>query len=339
VKEAPSFFNPAAHDRVAWAEVLFWLVPVAAFFAFPGDLVFATQVMVMSLFAMSLGLILGFAGIVTLGHAAFFGVGAYATALVALAGYHEAISATVVGGLAAALLAVIVGPLVLALSGLPLMVMTLAIGAVLFEAANKAAWLTGGENGLGGVEFAPLLGLFKWSVYGQTGYFYTLAWLFGMFVLVRCVVASPLGLALQGIKENPVRMRLIGAPVTRHLIAIYTLSAFMAGVAGALSAQTTGFVGLDVLSTDLSINALVMLILGGVANIYGGIVGGALYMILRQLASAFNPYHWMFAIGLLLIAVVLIGQNGVLGVLDHAIARLRRALRGDDAGAAPRRGS
>lgn len=333
---APSFFNPAARDRIAWTEIVFWLIPIAAFFAFPEDLVFATQVLVMSLLAMSLGLILGFAGIVTLGHAAFFGVGAYTTSLVSLAGYHEAISATVLGGLAAALVAAVVGPLVLSLSGLSLMVMTLAIGAVLFEAANKTAWLTGGENGLGGVVFRPVVGLFKWSVYGQTAYLYTLAWLFVLFVLMRTVVASPLGLALQGVKQNPVRMRLIGAPVTRHLVGVYALSAFMAGVAGALSAQTTGFVGLDVLSTDLSINVLVMLILGGVGNIYGGLVGGALYMILRQLASTFNPYHWMFAIGLLLIAVVLLGQNGVLGVLEQTGVRLRRGLRRDDRGRTPR---
>ena len=218
MRRPPSFFNPVARDRITLSEVLFWLLPIAAFFAFPGDLAFATQVLVMMLLAMSLGLILGFAGIVTLGHAAFFGVGAYAAALLSLAGYHEAISATALGGLAAALLAAIVGPLVLRLSGLSLMIMTLAVATVLFEAANKADWLTGGENGLGGIEFGPVLGLFKWSVYGQTGYVYALVWLFGLFALTRCVVASPLGLALQGVKENPIRMHLIGAPVARHLI-------------------------------------------------------------------------------------------------------------------------
>jgi branched-chain amino acid transport system permease protein len=325
VTQPPSFFNPAARDRVGWPEVVFWLLPIAAYFAFPGDLQFGAQVLVTMLLAMSLGLILGFAGIVTLGHAAFFGVGAYATALISLSGYHEPISATVFGGLSAAILAAIVGPLVLRLAGLPLMIMTLAVAAVLFEAANKADWLTGGENGLSGLEFAPVLGVFKWSIYGQTGYLYALAWLFALFVFTRCVVASPLGLALQGAKQNPARMRLIGAPVARHLVTIYALSAFMAGAAGALSAETTGFVGLDVLSTDLSINILVMLILGGVGNIYGGLVGGALYMILRQLASAFNPYHWMFAIGVLLIVVVLLGQNGVIGVLQQFVSRRRAA--------------
>ena len=153
----PSFFNPVARDRIGWSEGLFWLLPIVAFFGFPGDLVFATQVLVMMLLAMSLGLVLSFAGIVTLGHAAFFGIGAYATALLSLAGYHEAISATVLGGLAAALLSAVVGPVVLRLSGLSLMIMTLAIAAVLFEAANKADWLTGGENGLGDVQFAPIL--------------------------------------------------------------------------------------------------------------------------------------------------------------------------------------
>jgi branched-chain amino acid transport system permease protein len=315
----PSFYNPAARDRVGLSEILFWLVPVAAFFAFPGDLVFATHVLVMALLTMSLGLILGFAGIVTLGHAAFFGLGAYATALLSLSGYREAISAAFLGGAAAALFAAIVGPLVLRLTGLSLMMMTLAIGAVMFEAANKAGWLTGGENGLDGVEFDPVLGLFKWTVYGQTSYLYVLAWLFVLFVLVRCVVASPFGLALQGIRENPVRMRLSGAPVTAHLLWVYVFSAFMAGVAGALSAQTTGFVGLDVLSPDLSINMLVMLVLGSVSNIYGGLVGGALYVILRDLASTWSPYNWMFAIGVLLVTIVLLGQNGVLGAVENLL--------------------
>jgi branched-chain amino acid transport system permease protein len=325
VNLSPSFYNPAARNRIGLTEIAFWLVPIAAFFVFPGDLQFAAQVLVMALFAMSLGLILGFAGIVTLGHAAFFGLGAYATALVSISGYHEAITATILGGAAAALLAAIVGPLVLRLSGLSLMMMTLAICATLFEAANKLGWLTGGENGLGGVEFDPLLGLFRWSVYGQTGYLYALVWVFLLFLVCRALVGSAFGLALQGVRENALRMRLIGAPVTGHLLCVYVLSAFMAGVAGALSAQTTGFVGLDVLAVDLSISALVMLVLGGVGNIYGGLVGGTFYMVLRHLASNWNPYNWMFVIGVFLIAVVLLGQNGVVGIVERLMSKLQRA--------------
>lgn len=248
----PSFYNSAASDRIAAAEVLFWLVPLACFFLFPAYLSLGTQVLIMAIFAMSLGLILGFAGIVSLGHSAFFGIGAYSTALIANWGYHEPISAVMAGGLVAASMALLVGPLVLRLQGLPLIMMTLAICALMFELANKASWLTGGEDGLHGIEFDAIFGMFRWSVFGQTSYLYSLAWLFALFLVFRAMMASPYGLALQGIRENALRMRLIGAPVARHLMKAYAISAFMAGVAGGLSAQTTGFVGLDVLSPSYS---------------------------------------------------------------------------------------
>jgi branched-chain amino acid transport system permease protein len=323
MKRPASFYNPAARNGVGVFEAIFWAVPIAAFFLFPTHLSFGAQVLVMALYAMSLGLILGFAGIVTLGHAAFFGVGAYATALISLAGYHEPITATLAGGVVAGALACVVGPLVLRLTGLPLMMMTLAIGAVLFEAANKFSWLTGGENGLSGIEFDPILGLFRWSVFGQTSYLYALAWVFLLFLAMRFLIASPFGLALQGVRENALRMRLVGAPVSRHLIKVYAISAFMAGIAGALSAQVTGFVGLDVLTLELSINAVIMLVLGGVGSIYGGLIGAAVYMILKDFASDWDPYNWMAVIGLFLIAVVLFGRNGLIGVSQRIVARAK----------------
>ncbi|MBY3592365.1 branched-chain amino acid ABC transporter permease [Rhizobium bangladeshense] len=321
MKREPSFYNPAASNGIGLIEVVFWALPVAAYFVFPDNLSFGAQILIMSLYAMSLGLILGFAGIVTLGHAAFFGIGAYSTALISLAGYHEPITATLAGGLLAAVLACAVGPIVLRLSGLSLMMMTLAIGAVLFEAANKFSWLTGGENGLSGIEFDPILGMFRWSVFGQTSYVYCLAWLFVMFLLFRSLVGSPFGLALQGVRENALRMRLVGAPVSRHLIKVYAVSAFMAGVAGGLSAQVTGFVGLDVLAIDLSINGIIMLVLGGVGSIYGGPVGAAVYMILKDFAANWDPYNWMAVIGLFLIFVVLFGKNGLIGLGQRALPK------------------
>jgi branched-chain amino acid transport system permease protein len=321
MKREASFYNPAASDGVGLMEVVFWALPIAAYFIFPDHLSFGAQVLIMSLYAMSLGLILGFAGIVTLGHAAFFGIGAYSTALISLAGYHEPITATLAGGLFAALVAFAIGPIVLRLSGLPLMMMTLAIGAVLFEAANKFGWLTGGENGLSGIEFDPVLNMFRWSVFGQTSYLYSLAWLFAMFLIFRALVASPFGLALQGIRENALRMRLVGAPVSRHLVTVYAISALMAGVAGALSAQITGFVGLDVLAIDLSINGIIMLVLGGVGSIYGGPVGAAVYMVLKDYAANWDPYNWMAVIGLFLILVVLFGKNGLIGLGQRALPR------------------
>jgi branched-chain amino acid transport system permease protein len=186
-------------------------VALAFFFVFPEYLAVATPVLVMALFALSLDLLLGFAGVVSLGHAVSYGIGAYVCALINLAGWHEALTGALLGGAASGLFALAVGPLILRLTGLPFIMVTLGIGAIVYEAANKAVWLTGGDNGLPGVTLAPLFGVFRWSVFGQTGYLYVLGWLLVLFYLCRRIVASPFGMALQGVRENPQRMRLLGA--------------------------------------------------------------------------------------------------------------------------------
>jgi branched-chain amino acid transport system permease protein len=201
---------------------------------------------------------------------------------------------------------------------------TLGIGAIVYEAANKAVWLTGGDNGLPGVTLAPLFGVFRWSVLGQTGYLYALGWLLVLFYLCRRIVASPFGMALQGVRENPQRMRLLGAPVLRHLVTGYAIAATMAGIAGALSAQTNAFVGLEVLNLNTSIDGLVMLVLGGVGRLYGGLVGAPLYMFVQHFAQQWNPYYWMFLIGGLLIVIVRFSRGGLLGLVDDLMRRVRR---------------
>jgi branched-chain amino acid transport system permease protein len=205
-----------------------------------------------------------------------------------------------------------------------MMMITLAIGAVVFEAANKATWLTGGDNGLEGVSFDPVLGLFPWNVYGQTSYLYVLAWLFLLFVLMRRVVGSPFGVALQGVRENPGRMRLIGSPVVGQLVRAYMLGAFFAGVAGALSTETTNFVGLDVVAIDLSVNVLIMVVLGGVGSLYGGLIGAPIYMGVKEFVASMNPYNWMFFIGLMLVIVVRFGRGGIMGAADQGLRLIRR---------------
>jgi branched-chain amino acid transport system permease protein len=227
------------------------------------------------------------------------------------------------GGAASGLFALAVGPLILRLTGLPFIMVTLGIGAIVYEAANKAVWLTGGDNGLPGVTLAPLFGVFRWSVFGQTGYLYVLGWLLVLFYLCRRIVASPFGMALQGVRENPQRMRLLGAPVLRHLVTGYAMASAMAGIAGALSAQTNAFVGLEVLSLNTSIDGLVMLVLGGVGRLYGGLVGAPLYMFVQHFAQQWNPYYWMFLIGGLLIVIVRFSRGGLLGLVDHLIRRVR----------------
>jgi branched-chain amino acid transport system permease protein len=303
-------------------EAVYWLLLLSVVFVFSQYLVIATTVVIMCLFALSLDLVLGFAGIITLGHAAYFGIGAYTASLIALGGLHEAITGAVLAGFTAAVVALLIGPFLLLLDGLPLIMVTMAIGAILYEAANKASWLTGGDDGLRGLEFSPLLGLFQWTIYGYTAYIYSLAWLFILFVLTRRVVGSPFGVALQGIRENRARMRLIGSPVVGHLVRAYVLSAFMAGIAGAVYAQTNQFVSLEVLSTDTSVDVVVMLVLGGIAQLYGGLIGAPVYVLVKHFAAQWNPYNWMFIIGALLIAAVRFGRGGLLGILRTATASL-----------------
>jgi branched-chain amino acid transport system permease protein len=314
--------NLLAWHRFRPAESLFWVLALAAFFVFPSDLPLGTQVLVMALFVLSLDLALGFAGILSLGHAMFFGFGAYLAGFIALAGWHEPVSAALLAGLAAGVLALLLGPLVVFYSGLAQIMVTLSLMLILYEAANKATWLTGGDDGLGGIELDPLFGIFRWTVYGQTSYLYALGWLFLIFMLARRLIASPFGVALQGFRENRNRMLLIGAPVHWHLIRVYAISGFIAGIAGALSAQTTKFVSLNTLSLNLSVDVLVMLVLGGTGRLYGALLGATVYTLVHHFAAEWNPYHWMFVIGGMLVFVVRFARGGVLGLLEAGQQRV-----------------
>jgi branched-chain amino acid transport system permease protein len=319
-----------ARHRFHPAETLPLAVALAAFFLFEEYHAFGAAVLVVALFAVSLDLILGFAGILSLGHAVFFGIGAYAAGLLALSGWGEAITGALFGGTIAALCAALAGPLILRLRGLPLIMVTLGLGLIVYEAANRASWLTGGHDGLQGIVIAPLFGIFKWSIYGDTGYLYALGWLVVLFAAARVLVASPFGVALQGIRENHARMQVIGVSVLRHLVIVFTVSAFVAGVAGAVSAQTNAFVGLESVSLEQSIYTLAMLVLGGIGRLYGALLGALVYMVVQYFAQQWNPYYWMFAIGLLLIVVMRFGRGGLMGIAEAAVRRLawrREALR------------
>jgi branched-chain amino acid transport system permease protein len=138
------------------------------------------------------------------------------------------------------------------------------------------------------------------------------------------IVSSSFGVALQGIRQNELRMRLIGAPVLSQLVAVYALSAGVAGVAGALYAQSNGFVGLEALSVDQGVFGLAMIVLGGIGRLYGAILGAAVYMVVQYSAQQWDPYYWMLAIGVMLVLVVRFSRGGILGALDSVSAGLRR---------------
>ena len=297
-------------------EVAFWLLPFPAFFLLPGYLVLGSQILIVSLFAMSLDLLLGYAGILSLGHAAFFGAGAYTAGLLASHGWGEPLSGLLAGGAVAALLGFVVSFLVVRGEDLARLMVTLGVGLLLFEAANRAAPITGGVDGLSGVTMGKIFGIFPFDLAGRTAYVYSYAVLLLVFLLLRRLVNSPFGLSLRGIRENRKRMPAIGAPVNRRLVAAFTLGAAIAGLAGALLAQTTQFVGLDTLSFERSADLVIMLVLGGAGRLYGAIVGAAIFMIAQDYLSGINPVYWQFWLGLLLVLFVFFARGGILGALE-----------------------
>ena len=293
-----------------------WLAAIAAYFAFPGYLPLIAQILATILFALSTDLVLGYAGIVTLGQAAFFGTGAYTSGILAAHGWGEPVTGLVAAAVAAATIGFISGLVVLRSSGLTLLMQTLVVAALLREAANKASAVTGGDDGLQGMQVWPIFGHFEFGLFGRTAFFYCLAVLFLCWLTVRRLVHSPFGRSLTGIRENVGRMHAIGAPVSRRLLTVYTISAALAGVSGALIAQTTGFVGLDSLSLERSGAVLIMLIIGGVGQLYGAFIGVPLYMIAQDRFSSIEPVYWYFWIGLLMVLLVTFARGGVLGLLD-----------------------
>ena len=306
-----------ADPRIRWTEWLPWIAAIAFFFLMPGYLSLGSRVLIFVLFALSLDLILGYAGIVTLGHSAFFGLGAYTAGAL---GAHTAISDPFVQLVAAAalsaLLGLATGAVILRTRALTLLMLTLAITAILLEIANKWTSMTGGADGLAGVKVSPVLGLFRFDLYGKTAFVYCLLALFVGWWVVRRIIYSPYGAMLTGIRENTARMNAIGAPVYWRLVVVYTISATMAGVAGALLTQVNQFVGLNVLGLEPSGDVLVMLILGGVGRLYGAFVGPVVYLIAQDTLAKQYPEYWYLGIGALLIVVVLFARGGILGILD-----------------------
>ena len=314
----------SASPRLRWTEWLPWIAAVAVFFLLPDYLSLGARVLTYILFALSLDLILGYAGIITLGHAAFFGFGAYVTGIMAAKmGITDPIIQLLVSGVAAGLLGLITGAVILRTHGLTQLMLTLAIAAVCLEIANKATDLTGGADGLSGVIIAPILGMFKFDLYGKTAYLWSLALVFGGWWLIRRLIYSPFGVALTGMRENSTRMHAIGAPVYWRLVVVYTISAAIAGVAGALLTQTNQFVGLTVLGFEPSGELLVMLILGGVGRLYGAFVGPVVFLIAQDYLAKQFPEYWYFGIGLMLVIVVLFARGGILGIIDRLVDRFK----------------
>ena len=290
-------------------EFAVWIVAFALPWLVPSHALLVNEIAIVALFAMSLDLILGYAGIVSLGHAAFFGFGAYAAALFAKLVMPDPTVGLVVAIVLSAALGTIASVTILRGSDLTRLMVTLGTALLLLELANKLDWLTGGADGLQGVVMAPVLGFFEFDLFGRTAATYSLVVMLVLFLLMRRLVHSPFGATLKAIRDNRLRAMAIGIPVAARLVTIYTVAAGVAGAAGALLAQTTGFASLDVLAFDRSADVLLMLVIGGVGWLYGGVAGAIVFKLLQNWLSAVTPQYWMFWIGLILVILVLVGRE------------------------------
>jgi branched-chain amino acid transport system permease protein len=321
--------------RARWTplEIAFWLVAFSTIYLLPGRHLILTEIAIWALFALSLDLILGFGGILSLGHAAFFGVGAYAAGLLAKHGIiTEPVLALLVAGLGATVLGFLTSFLVLRGSDLTRLMVTLGVALVLRELANRYSNITGGADGLQGVTMAPVLGLFRFDLFGHTAYVYSLIVLFLLFLLARRIVNSPFGLSLLAVKANPLRASAIGIPVDWRLVAIYTIAAGYAGIAGGMLAQTTAFASLEVFSFDRSADVLLVLIIGGIGYLYGGLIGAIIFRLMQDWLANITPQYWQFWIGLVLVIIVLVGRDRMaawirplVGLVESLGGRMRRA--------------
>jgi branched-chain amino acid transport system permease protein len=322
-------FDPQAvlRAQVRWRllESVFWLATLLPFVLAPTYLVLCSQVAIAALFALSLDLIVGYAGLVSLGHAAFFGFGAYTAGLLSKFGWGEPISGLLLAGLAAMILGYLTSFIIVRIGHFALIMVTLGLCLLLYELANSAHDLTGGDDGLQGIKMWPIFGMFRFDIFGRTAYTYSLALLFLSFLVLRRLINSPFGLSLRGIRENMRRMPAIGAPVHSRLRTVYTIAAGFAGLAGGALAQTTQFVALDALSFQRSAEILIILVLGGAGRLYGGIIGAIIFMVARDQLADMNPQYWYFWLGLMLIGVIIFLPNGILGGIARLLSRRRGA--------------
>ncbi len=302
------------HAQARWkhTETLFWVLVLAAPWLLSKHALIINEIAIVALFALSLDLILGFTGIVSLGHAAFLGMGAYVAALFCKFINPDPILGLAVAMVAATLLGAVCSLTILRGTDLTRLMVTLAMALILLELANKLDWLTGGADGLQGVMMGPVLGRFEFDLQGQTAAWYSIVVTLVFFVLARRLVKSPLGATLMAIRDNRLRAMAIGIPVSARLSLVYTISAGIAGAAGGLLAQTTGFASLDVFAFDRSADVMLMLVIGGAGWLYGGIAGAVVFKILQDVLSSITQQYWMFWLGLFLVVLVMVGRDRLL---------------------------
>jgi branched-chain amino acid transport system permease protein len=287
----------------AW--VVLWALPVAL----GSHAALINEIAILALFALSLDLILGYAGIVSLGHAAFFGIGAYGAGLFAKHVMPDPLVGLLVAMALSAVVGLLTSPMIVRGTDLTRLMVTMGVALVLYELANKFDGLTGGADGLQGVVMGPLLGKFDFDLGARVASGYSMAVLFIAFLLCRRIVHSPLGSSLQALRDNRLRMGAIGLSVNGRLAAVYTLAAALAGAAGALLTQTTSFASLDAFDFHRSADVMLALVIGGAGWLWGGLVGAVAFKVLHDLISSVTAQYWTFWIGLFLVVLMMVGRE------------------------------
>jgi len=323
LKGAGLAVGPGVRLPISGATTLLFVALVASCFLFPNHLALATQILVLMIFALSYDLLQGHAGIVSLGHAVFLGLGAYSSAILARAGFTDPLLGLAAGAAVPALIALVLSPIVVRGNDFTRLLVTLGVASLVYEAANRLRDLTGGADGLSDFEVAPLLGLFAFDFEGRTGFVYALATFSLVHLALWRVTTSPFGMALRGIRENPRRMPAIGSPVARHLAVAYLLSGAVAGVAGALLAQTSRFASLDMLGFERSAEIVMVVTLGGNGHLAGVGIGAAAFGVVKDALSTVSPRYWQLGLGLVLMASVFLARGGIGGVIER-LGRPRR---------------
>ncbi|CAH2409111.1 Branched-chain amino acid ABC transporter permease [Mesorhizobium escarrei] len=287
----------------------------AGYWLFPDNLALLTRIIAVALLVLSLDLITGYCGVASLGQATLFGAGAYAVGFACVhGGVTEPLTLMLIGAVAGATAGLAMGAIMLRAHGLAQLVLSIAIVQLGHEAANKFTGYTGGSDGLAGLSVNPLFGVFEFDLWGRTAYLFGLALLVVVFALLRVVVSSPFGVLCRGVRQDPVRVKAMGAFVFPVILKMFVISGAVAGLGGALAAISTQVVGLDSISFELSANALVMLVLGGLGTLYGALVGTVIFMAFEHVVSAINPFHWLTMVGALLVAVVLVAPGGLVNL-------------------------
>ncbi len=294
------------------------------YFLYPDDLAFLTRLIGIAFLVLSLDLVTGYCGVATLGHAAQFGVGAYAAGIACIRGITDPVALLVVGLVAGTVMGLISGALITRFRGLPQLVLSIAVGQLVAGLANKLSWLTGGSDGLSGIEPGKVFGVFGFDMYSRTAFLFSLGVLVITFIVLKRFVSSPFGLMCRGIKDDDLRAKMIGVSVYPRLVVMYGVAGAVAGIGGALTAISTGVVGLDSVSFERSAEVLVMLVLGGAGHLWGALAGTVIFMIFEHIVAAANPFHWMTLVGLLLILIVVFAPRGVIEPVMSLWAKLRR---------------